>query len=101
MYVGVTNDLGRRMDEHLLDSKGAKKSFAGRYNCHQLVYYEYYSLIDWAIAREKQIKRWRRDKKEILIEFFNPEWRFLNNQEEILKGDLPVWTLELEEMRPF
>ncbi len=91
LYVGVTNDLDRRMEEHLEDNNGAQSTFAGKYFCYNLIYYEYYSHIQWAIAREKQIKRMSRAKKEMLIARFNPHWRFLNSAVEIEKGDLPVW----------
>ncbi|MDX2281749.1 MAG: GIY-YIG nuclease family protein [Saprospiraceae bacterium] len=91
LYTGVTNDLEKRLIEHQQDSNGAKKTFAGRYNCTNLVYYEYYQYVQHAIAREKQIKGWKRSKKVALIEHFNPQWRFLNDPIEIEKGDLPVW----------
>ena len=91
LYTGITNDLGRRMDEHLADNNGARKTFAGKYFCYNLIYYEYYAHIEWAISREKQIKGMSRLKKEELISKFNPQWRFLNSIAEIEKGDLPVW----------
>jgi putative endonuclease len=93
LYTGVTNDLDRRMSEHLDDCNGERSTFAGKYFCYNLIYYEYYAQIEWAIAREKQIKRWGRSKKEALIARFNPDWRFLNSIEEITKGDLPVWII--------
>ncbi len=79
LYVGVTNDLRRRMLEHY-ENKGREKTFAGRYFCFNLVYYERFSSILDAIAREKEIKKWRREKKNALIVSFNPEWRFLNDE---------------------
>ncbi|MCY7329033.1 MAG: GIY-YIG nuclease family protein [Saprospiraceae bacterium] len=91
LYTGVTNDLDRRMEEHHEDNTGEQKTFAGKYFCYNLIYYEYYPHIDWAIAREKQIKGMSRKKKEALIAKFNPQWRFLNSAAEIEKGDLPVW----------
>lgn len=91
LYIGVTNELERRMNEHLEDNNDEKKSFAGKYFCYNLIYYEYYSHIKVAIARETQLKKWSRAKKEALIARFNPQWRFLNSPEEIAKGDLPVW----------
>ncbi|MCC7246415.1 MAG: GIY-YIG nuclease family protein [Saprospiraceae bacterium] len=93
LYTGVTNDLERRMLEHRADSLSTKSSFAGKYYCYNLVYYEYYSHIEWAIIREKQIKGYKRSKKEDLISKFNPHWRFLNDPVEIEKGDLPVWII--------
>lgn len=91
LYVGVTNDLDRRMEEHLEDNNGERKTFAGKYFCYYLIYYEYYAHIEWAIAREKQIKGMSRAKKEALIARFNPQWRFLNSATEMEKGDLPTW----------
>ena len=77
LYVGVTNDLSRRLYEHS-ENKGKKSTFAGKYYCHNLIYYEHFVDINYAIAREKEIKKWNRQKKELLIETLNPEWRFLN-----------------------
>jgi putative endonuclease len=79
LYVGVTNDLVRRLYEHK-ENKGDKKTFAGKYYCYNLVYYERFSHIEHAIEREKEIKKWRREKKDALIESLNPEWSFLNKE---------------------
>ncbi|MEO8887487.1 MAG: GIY-YIG nuclease family protein [Mucilaginibacter sp.] len=79
LYVGVTNDLSRRIQEHT-ENKGNKNSFAGKYYCHNLIYYEHFNDINYAIEREKEIKKWSRKKKNLLIESFNPDWRFLNNE---------------------
>ena len=70
LYVGVTNDIKRRVIEHRI---GNSNAFTARYNCHKLVYFEEYSSIDEAIAREKQIKSWNRNRKEKLIDKYNPE----------------------------
>jgi putative endonuclease len=78
LYVGVTNNLQRRITEHEMDSKNTKQSFAGKYNCYFLVYYEEFNDPKKAIEREKEIKKWRREKKNALIAEFNPEWNFLN-----------------------
>jgi len=91
LYTGVTNDLDRRLEEHYQDTQHARKSFAGRYFCYHLIYYEYYTDIHEAIAREKEIKGWSRDKKDALIEAFNPDRRFFDSLREQEKGDLPVW----------
>lgn len=80
LYTGVTNDLRTRVLEHKSDSLGVKKSFAGRYNCHYLIYWERFQYVDHAIDREKEIKGWKRSKKENLINDFNPSWRFLNDE---------------------
>ena len=77
MYVGVTKDLTRRLQEHT-ENKGNPKTFAGKYYCHNLVYYEHFTHINYAIDREKEIKKWNRGKKNALIESLNPEWKFLN-----------------------
>ena len=55
------------------------EGFTNRYNCHYLIYYERFQLVIDAIAREKEIKGWKRFKKEDLIATMNPEWTFLNN----------------------
>ncbi|CAM1365533.1 putative endonuclease [Tenacibaculum sediminilitoris] len=80
LYIGVTNNLQRRLSQHYFDSEHAKKSFAGKYNCYYLIYYETFENIKEAIHREKELKKWRREKKENLINSFNPEWYFLNNE---------------------
>jgi putative endonuclease len=71
MYVGVTNDLERRIDEHR-DGKGG--AFTKRYRVNTLVYAEAYEQIDEATTREKEIKAWRRSKKDALVEKANPTW---------------------------
>ena len=71
MYIGMTNDLPRRLNEH----KNAQiDGFTKKYNVHKLVYFEEYSDVDYAIAREKQLKRWIRLKKNSLVETQNPNW---------------------------
>ena len=74
LYIGVTNGFERRASEHSL---GFGSSFAWQYNAHKLIYFETYPDPVSAIAREKQLKRWRRTKKEALIAKRNPEWRDL------------------------
>ncbi|MDX2437851.1 MAG: GIY-YIG nuclease family protein [Acidobacteriota bacterium] len=74
LYVGVTNDLNRRVGEH---KEGLIPGFSQKYKTNRLVYYESTSDVRGAIAREKQIKRWRREKKVNLIENLNPEWNDL------------------------
>lgn len=74
LYIGVTNSLERRASEHSLRVGSA---FARQYNAHKLIYYEAYSDPTSAIAREKQLKRWSRAKKEALIAPRNPEWHDL------------------------
>jgi putative endonuclease len=77
MYVGVTNDLGRRTFEHR-DGKGG--SFTRRYRVNILVYVEEFQQIEEAISREKQIKGWSRAKKNALVEAANPTWADLLDQ---------------------
>jgi len=78
LYVGVTNDLSRRLFEHI-ENKGNNASYAGKYHCYNLIYYEHFSNIEHAIEREKEIKKWSRKKKIDLIATMNPSWKFLNN----------------------
>lgn len=79
LYTGVTNNLSARLWQHKEDSENKGKSFAGKYKCVHLVYYEHFDYIQDAIDHEKEIKGWTRKKKETLIESFNPSWRFLND----------------------
>jgi putative endonuclease len=76
LYTGVTNDLKVRLQQHY-ENRGNKQTFAGRYYCYKLVYFEHYSDIDQAIAREKEIKDLSREKKEELVASRNPKWNFL------------------------
>ena len=71
LYIGITNNLGRRTYEHRTD---AVNGFTSRYGVHRLVWYESYEDVTEAIAREKQLKHWNRDWKIRLIEEFNPDW---------------------------
>ena len=76
IYVGVTNDLERRLRQH--QTKAHPESFTARYNVNRLVYYEVFADVREAIAREKKIKGWRRSKKVELIQSTNPDWRDLS-----------------------
>ena len=80
LYSGVTNNIYARLYEHKLDSENEKKTFAGRYNCVCLIYYETFEYIQDAIKREKELKGWTRIKKEQLIELVNKNWNFLNDE---------------------
>ncbi len=71
LYIGVTNDLERRVYEH---RHKVTPGFTSRYNLTQLVYYEEFGDVREAIAREKQLKGWLRAKKVTLIETMNSEW---------------------------
>jgi putative endonuclease len=70
-YVGVTNNLTRRVYEH---KNGIFKGFTEKYNVKMLVYYEYFEDINEAIYREKIIKKWKRKRKISAIESINPHW---------------------------
>jgi len=74
LYIGVTNNLLKRVHEHKNDLMGG---FTKKYHVHSLVYYEVYSNILDAITREKRMKKWKRQWKIELIEKTNPRWRDL------------------------
>jgi putative endonuclease len=71
LYIGVTNDIGRRVFEH---RSGEGDSFTRRYKVFRLVYYETFPTAREAIAREKSLKKWPRKWKIELIERINPNW---------------------------
>ncbi|WP_449438339.1 GIY-YIG nuclease family protein [Pedobacter steynii] len=75
LYTGVTSDLFFRIKEH--KEKYHPDSFTAKNNCNKLVYFEQFSSIEEAIAREKQIKNWKRLWKINLIQSINPEWKDL------------------------
>jgi len=79
IYTGVTNNLKERLYFHS-NPEPFSKAFTAKYNVHYLVYYELFTDINTAIQREKQIKGYSRKKKEVLINTFNPAWKFLNNE---------------------
>ncbi|MBO4920372.1 MAG: GIY-YIG nuclease family protein [Lachnospiraceae bacterium] len=75
LYIGVTNNIARRIYEHknkLIDG------FTKKYNVYKLVYLEEMNDVKAAISREKQLKGWKKDKKILLIESINPKWEELN-----------------------
>ena len=76
LYIGVTNSLSRRLGQHY-ENRGNNETFAGRYFCYNLLYYEQFTDIKAAISREKELKGWTRAKKEALIDTMNPEREFL------------------------
>ena len=77
LYIGVTNNLARRVSEH---QQGLIEGFTKRYNCTKLVYYENFSDVKEAITREKILKGWVRKKKEDLIKAVNPGWKDLSDE---------------------
>lgn len=77
LYIGVTNNLVRRVEEH---KDKIFDGFTKKYNCNKLVYYEYFGHINDALYRETEIKKWRREKKIFLIEKINNRWRDLYDE---------------------
>jgi putative endonuclease len=75
MYVGVTNNLERRLYEH---QNNLVDGFSKKYNVHKLVYFEETTEVLAAIAREKEIKGWTRVRKNALVETINPDWHDLS-----------------------
>lgn len=78
LYIGVTSNLKVRVYQH--SSHYFENSFTTKYNLEYLVYYEYFESIENAILREKELKGWRREKKDNLISMKNPNWLFLNDE---------------------
>lgn len=77
IYVGVTNNLFNRVSEH---KEKRFDGFTKKYSCNKLVYYEHYTDVYDALEREKEIKKWRREKKQNLIKTLNPRWNDLYNE---------------------
>ena len=75
LYVGVSSDLPKRIEQHKTHIR--PKAFSTKYNVEWLVYYEHHSTIEEAIAREKQVKKWSRAKKDAIINAINPGWNDL------------------------
>jgi putative endonuclease len=71
LYIGVTNDLERRIYEH---KNKLVKGFTEKYNVHKLVYFEETGDVNAALGREKEIKKWRGEKKDALVTSSNPQW---------------------------
>ncbi len=76
LYIGFTSNLKKRVFEHKND---ATEGFTKKYRCHKLVYYELGDSFEGVLAREKQLKNWRREKKIWLIEKMNACWRDLSD----------------------
>jgi len=90
MYIGMTNNLQRRVYEH---KHHAYEGFTDKYNVSKLVYVESTTDVCAAIAREKQLKRWRRQKKNRLVESINSNWNDLSAQWGCLIGKIsPLWS---------
>jgi putative endonuclease len=76
LYVGVTNNLLLRLEQHY-ENRGNTETFAGRYYCYKLLYWEHYKYVNDAIAREKELKTLTREKKMELIKSINPDLGFI------------------------
>jgi putative endonuclease len=90
LYAGVTALLYERVWEHKNNLGGY---FTTKYKCYRLVYFEQFGNIEAAIAREKEIKGWRREKKDRLVETVNPAWKDLAADwypQELLKDGIPI-----------
>lgn len=81
LYTGITNNLRARIHQHY---KGKIKGFSSKYNCKYLIHYEIFEDVSKAIQREKSIKKFRREKKNAIIEKMNPGWKFLNEMIEMI-----------------
>ncbi|MFD2552252.1 GIY-YIG nuclease family protein [Bizionia sediminis] len=79
-YIGITNNLGKRLLQHRENIEKGRKTFAAKYNLKHLVYYEKFSWVQNAIAREKELKGWRREKKLNVIRAFNKKFEFLESR---------------------
>jgi putative endonuclease len=78
LYIGMTNNLQRRIYEHE-QNRGKQGTYAGENYCYILIYHERFFKPEHAIKREKQLKKWSRTKKETLINSLNPNWNSLNH----------------------
>ena len=95
LYVGVTNSIARRIEEH---KQGVGSEFTSRYGVDRLLYIESFQYVNNAITREKVIKGWRRSKKVALIESGNPNWRDLSRD---LGREFPTaWNQPASPCRP-
>ena len=76
LYTGVCAGLHKRVFEH---KNGLIEGFTKKYECHRLVYFETFTYVGQAIKREEEIKGWRREKKDALVETINPQWKDLSD----------------------
>ena len=79
-YIGMTNNLTNRLTQHIENIENGAKTYAAKYQLQYLVYFEKFSWVQQAIAREKELKGWRREKKLDLIRSVNSKFEFLNEQ---------------------
>ena len=78
-YIGMTNNLKKRLRQHIENIEKGNKTFAAKYELQYLVFYEKFTWVQQAIAREKELKSWKREKKLNLIRSFNNKFEFLND----------------------
>jgi putative endonuclease len=88
LYMGVTSNVALRVWTH---KEGAVESFTKRHAVHRLVYFEMHATMQFAIQREKQLKKWRRRWKLELMEQFNPEWKDLTDHFAQIAGRVRAW----------
>jgi len=81
LYIGVTDNLVKRVYQH---KNNLIEGFTKKYKCHKLIFFEETPDVISAISREKQLKRWRREKKEFLINRMNPKWEDLSIKWELI-----------------
>ena len=98
MYVGVTNDLDRRVYEH---KNKLVKGFTEKYNVNKLVYFEETGDVTVALAREKEIKKWRREKKNGLVLSINPDWKDLSERAKDFSHSFEMTDKDLRVMEGF
>ena len=89
LYVGFTNGLHSRVQQHREHRPG---TYTARYNIDRLVYYEVFQYVNTAIAREKELKDWNREKKIALIETINPTWEDLSLRWDVVMPDKQIPT---------
>ena len=95
LYIGVTNNLCRRIYEH--KNHLIKNAFTAKYNLEYCIYFEEFQYFDIAIQREKELKKWNRQKKEALINKKNPEWKEIATEKGIVQNNIP-YTQQVKEL---
>ena len=95
LYIGVTNNLCRRIYEH--KNHLIKNAFTAKYNLEYCIYFEEFQYFDLAIQREKELKKWNRQKKEALINKKNPEWKEIATEKGIVQNNIP-YTQQVKEL---
>ena len=95
LYIGVTNNLCRRIYEH--KNHLIKNAFTAKYNLEYCIYFEEFQYFDIAIQREKELKKWNRQKKEALINKKNPEWKEIATEKGIVHNNTP-YTQQVKEL---